>query len=208
MSRIKEWWLSISRKWRLVIISLSAIVVLGVGGVYGSLAYFEANPSACGACHLMDSYVESYYESDFLDNAHAQAEDPVKCKDCHVVTLDQIVKEGRAFVTGDYELPLETRFFYEQEFCLKCHSFEDVQKTTKDDWQDRGLQFDPHDSPHLTAESGVWEGGYVECQWCHRGHDESQGILSCTTVCHHTDGEPKKCDRCHAGEAGGVEGAE
>ena len=54
MSKIKEWWQSISRKWRLAIIIVAAGVILGVGGVYGSLAYFAANPSACGACHLID----------------------------------------------------------------------------------------------------------------------------------------------------------
>jgi hypothetical protein len=194
MSRIKEWWQSISRKWRLVIISLSAIVVLGVGGVYGSLAYFAANPSACGACHFIEPYVESYYESDFLDNVHAEAEDEVKCKECHVVTLDQIVKEGRAFVTGDYELPLETTFFYEQESCLACHSLEDVQGATKDDWKGRSaVYFDPHDSPHLTGEKG-----YIECQWCHRAHDKSRGMTYCLG-CHH-EKTTDLCMGCHDSE--------
>jgi hypothetical protein len=174
MSRIKAWWQSISRKWRLAIIIVAAGVILGVGGVYGSLAYFAANPSACGTCHLIDPYVESYYESDFLDNAHAEAEDQVKCKECHDVALIQIAAELVTFVTGNYELPLEQRE-YPQEFCTTCHPVEDVlEATTKANRPE--FERNPHWN-HIELVEGI-----VECQECHRAH--RGGLNFCYENCH------------------------
>ncbi len=178
MSRIKEWWQSISRKWRLAIIIVAAGVILGVVGVNVSLAYFAANPSACGMCHFIDPYVESYYESDFLDTAHAEAEDQVKCKQCHVVALPQIVKELMNYVIGNYELPLVQRA-YQQEFCTSCHPVEDVFEATN---RDNRPEFEQN--PHWNHLPDVKE-GIVECQECHRAH--RSGLNFCYEKCHDAD---------------------
>ncbi len=178
MSRIKEWWQSISRKWRLAIIIVAAGVILGVGGTYGSLAYFKANPSACSICHVIEPYVELYYESDFMDNAHAILDPPVKCKDCHHATLVQLTKELITSVTGNYEEPLVQRE-YEQEFCTSCHAVEDVFEATN---RDNRPEFDLN--PHWNHLPDVKE-GIVECQECHRAH--RGGLNFCYEKCHDAD---------------------
>lgn len=184
MTRIKEWWLRRSKKWKLVIIIVPvAVAMIGVGGVYGSLAYFEANPSACGVCHFIQPYVDSYYESDFLDNAHAKAEDQVKCKDCHVTTLTQIALEGINFVLGNYELPLETRK-YSQEFCFACHgNYEEIIELTKD-LVEPVLIFDVNEGKLKTVEFNRHASHYgeVECSVCHKIHREQEDY----------------CARCHS----------
>ena len=168
MSRIKEWWLRRSKKWKLVIIIVPvAVAIIGVGGAYGALAYFEANPSACGTCHVIQPYVDSYYESDFLDNAHAQAEDPVNCKRCHKYTIPEIVAELVTFIIGDYELPLRARKFPQENCFVGCHgSYEEIILLTKTE-----QEFNRHES-HF---------GQVDCWVCHKMHRAQEDYC---TKCH------------------------
>lgn len=169
----------------MIIIVPVAVAVIGVGGVYGSLAYFEANPSACGMCHLIEPYVESYYESDFLDNAHYRVEEgAVKCKDCHHATLIQLGSELISFLSDNYELPLVQRK-YEQEFCFSCHgNYEEIIELTKglakevmiydvNEGRLRAVEFNRHASHY----------GEVECWVCHKTHREQEDY--CALVgCH------------------------
>ena len=172
MSRIKEWWLRKPKKWKLVIIAVPVLDILGVVGVDGSLAYFKANPAACGTCHLIEPYVKSYYESDFLDNAHWRVtEGPVKCKDCHITTLDQIALEGINFITGNYEIPLVQRK-YQQEFCLSCHgSYEEIKELTKG-LATKGVIFDVNENRYREVEFNRHDSHYgeIDCWVCHKAH--------------------------------------
>lgn len=160
MPRIKEWWLRKSKKWKLVIIIVPVVALIGVGGTYGSLAYFAANPSACATCHLLQPYVDSWQESEFLDNAHAEAEDSVNCKACHKSTIPELIGELTAFILEDYELPLRARKFPQENCFLGCHgSYEKIIELTKTE-----QEFNRHDS-HF---------GQIDCWVCHKMHREQE----------------------------------
>lgn len=182
MPRIKEWWRGLSKKWRLVIIILPVIGVLGVGGVTGTLGYLAENPSACGKCHLMQPYVNSYYESSFIDSVHTRAERDVKCNNCHYVTLVQKTKELIAFVTGNYETPLKHNV-QTQKFCMGCHPVNEITDAIRNR---PNFAENPLLSYHLTVEAGKAgcrdpRAELVQCQDCHRVH--RAGVNYCAT-CH------------------------
>ena len=185
MAKIKERWRGLSRKRRLVIITVSAIVALGVGGAAGAahtLTYLAENPSACGRCHLMQPYVDSYYESNFIDSVHARAERDVKCKNCHQVTLLQQTKQLISFVTGSYETPLKQNV-QAQKFCSGCHPAKEITAAlrSRPNFADNHLL-----SYHLTVEAGKIgcrdpRAELVQCQDCHKVH--RTGVNYCAT-CH------------------------
>jgi len=185
MQRTKEWWRGLSKKWKLVIIIVPVMVALGVGGAAGAagtLEYFAENPSACGKCHIMQPYVNSYYESSFIDSAHARAEQDVKCKDCHYVTLVQQTKELIAFVTGNYETPLKHNV-RAQEFCAGCHPAKEI---TDAIGNRPNFAENPLLSYHLTVEAGKAgcrdpRAEFVQCQDCHKVH--RSGVNYCAS-CH------------------------
>lgn len=166
MPRIKEWWLRKSRKWKLVIIIVPvAAAVIGVGGLFGTVQYFK-QPQSCVTCHILEPYLGSYQNPDFLDYAHAQAEEAVVCKDCHTETLIEVAMELVIYVLGDYEYPfLERR--YSGEMCLSCHPNEEIIEATAD------LPENPHDS-HFPG---------AECRICHKVHRKSENYCNtCHTV--------------------------
>jgi hypothetical protein len=188
MASIKERWQALPKKWKLMIIALPVIVILGgAGGATAALEHSKENPSSCGNCHLIQSHVDSYYLSDFLVNTHAQANPPIKCKDCHEATLMQLTKEGIAFVIGNYETPLEGKMSV-QKSCTGCHPVEEVNETVRNNPK---FAEDTSRSYHL----GIPEGGAqalecrdpdasaVQCQWCHQSHKAP--VNYCAT-CHST----------------------
>lgn len=140
---------------KIILIAVVIVVVIGVGGgIY--LLKASDNPEFCSSCHIMESYYESWNDSNLLANKHA--ENGVECHDCHEATLSTQIEEGVKYITGNYEDPLEKREF-SKDFCLKCH----------DDWESIVAATDfeesnPHDS-HL---------GEQECNVCHNMHRQSQ----------------------------------
>ncbi len=192
MRGIKERWQGLSKKRRLIIIIIPTIVILGIaGGVPITLKYFADNPSACGNCHIMQPYVESYYDSNFIDSVHSKAELAVKCKDCHYVTLVQQTKELIAFVTGNYEIPLK-QSVQVQNRCISCHTIKETIGVIRSKPE---FIENPRLSYHLTVENGkvgCYDGraALVECQDCHRAHEA--GVNYCIQ-CHYVRfGAPTK----------------
>jgi nitrate/TMAO reductase-like tetraheme cytochrome c subunit len=157
-----------------------AAVVMGTSG-FAAWEYHKT-PDFCGTCHIMDSYVESWHDSEHMVRAHA--EEDVICLDCHVPTIQQQVQELVAFVSGDFEDPLQRRQF-DDEFCLQCHehgSREEIAERTKDYTLDGEVR-NPHD-PHPDLDESVVE--QFECFRCHSAHAKSAGIGYCFVECHHT----------------------
>jgi cytochrome c nitrite reductase small subunit len=155
-----------------------AAVVLAVPGFM--LWDYHKQPQFCGTCHIMDSYVEAYHESDFLVRAHA--EEDVGCLDCHIPTIQEQVNELIVFVSGDFEDPLQMRRFPD-EFCLQCHehgSYEQIIERTADYMIDGELR-NPHD-PHPDVDASLVDD--FACSECHRVHRASPSINHCYS-CHH-----------------------
>lgn len=185
MQRIKEWWQGLSKKWRLgIIIGLvvGGLVWGGVAGATRALEYAAEDPSTCGTCHIMQPNVNSYYESNFIDNVHAKAEPIVKCKDCHQVTLIQRIKELITFATGQYATPLR-QHVRAQEFCIGCHPAKEITDFIRSRPE---FAENPLLSYHLATEGGKKgcrdpSAELVQCQDCHRVH--RAGVNYCAT-CH------------------------
>lgn len=185
MPRIKERWRGLSKKWKLVILALPAMAILGVGGttIAAGTLYSAGNPFACGKCHIMQPYVDSYYKSSFIDSIHASSERDVKCNNCHRTTLVQQTKQLIAFVIRSYETPLK-QDVQAQNFCTDCHLVEEVTGAvrSKPEFAENSLL-----SYHLTVEARKNEGcedpraELVRCQDCHRAH--RAGVNYCAT-CH------------------------
>ena len=185
MQEIKVRWQGLSKKRKLLVIIIAAIVTLGVGGAIAAantLNYLAENPSACGKCHIMQPYVNSYFESSFIDSVHGKAERDVKCKNCHYVTFMQKTKELISFVIGSYETPLKHNV-QAQEFCTGCHPVTEITSAIRNrqDFVDNPLL-----SYHLTVEGGKSgcrdpRAELVRCQDCHRVH--RVGVDYCAS-CH------------------------
>jgi hypothetical protein len=192
MRGIRERWQGLSKKWRLIIGIIPVIVILAIAiGVSITLNYFAENPSACGNCHIMQTYVNSYYDSNLMDSVHAKAEPEVKCKDCHQVTLVQQTKELIDFVTGNYETPLKQNVQI-QNRCINCHTLNATVgaiRSKPEFTEDQKLSY------HLTVENGkvgCYDGraAIVGCQDCHGAH--KAGVNYCIQ-CHYVKfGAPKK----------------
>lgn len=147
-----------------------------------ALENLAENPAACGRCHLMQPYVDSYYKSNFIDSVHAKAVMDVKCKNCHQVTLLQQTKQLVSFVTGSYEIPLKQNV-QAQKFCSDCHPAKEITAAVR---SRPDFAENPLFSYHLTAEEGKigcrdLRAELVRCQDCHRVH--RAGVNYCAT-CH------------------------
>jgi hypothetical protein len=150
-----------SRKRKIVLIVVAAIVV--VGGV-GGVAFWEYHerPEFCATCHIMEPYLESWEESEY--GAYAHATEGVTCLECHPPTIEQQVHELVVYMQGDYENPLP-EIEVSEEFCYDCHvdnehtSLEEVVQLTAD------REVNPHES-HLIGE--------MDCDTCHNMHKVSE----------------------------------
>ena len=154
-------------------------------------ANYHEQPQFCATCHVMEPYLETWRESDFLVNTHAEAD--VVCLDCHEATIEQQVSELVITIKGDYREPLKEREF-PMEMCFQCHehaSYEMLAELTSD-YQIDGEPVNPH-NPHANVEDA--ENQQFECYNCHKMHDESPGINACYK-CHHI-GTFENCNDCH-----------
>ena len=192
MRGIRERWQGLSKKGKLIVVIIPAVVILGIaGGMSVTLGYYAENPTACGNCHIIQPNVKSYYGSNFMDSVHAKAEPEVKCKDCHYVTLVQQTKELISFITGNYETPLKHNVQV-QNRCIECHTIEETLSAIRSKPE---FAEDPRLSYHLTVENGkvgCYDGraAIVGCQDCHRAHET--GVNYCIN-CHYVKfGAPVK----------------
>jgi len=148
-------------KRQLVIISVLIVVFTGVA--FAVMEKISDNPAFCASCHNMQSYYDSYHDSNLLAHKHAEA--GVSCHDCHEPLVTQQVDEGIKYVTGNFETPLEKRQF-SNDNCLKCHNMKVVR--TKTDFEESN----PHESHQ----------GKQNCYECHSMHRQSS--VMCTERCH------------------------
>ena len=185
----------------LIVVVVVIVVIAGGGGIaYG---VFHSNPKFCNfICHTpMDPYVESFLENKSInpmqaDNTaplsvtnHKNSDKKLVCLDCHQDGLDAQIREGLAWISGNYELPLDLRIIYKQpkedstdrsglDFCLRpeCHegvaSYDDLKKITAD------MERNPHNNHN----------GNQNCFVCHQTHEQS--VMFCTQ-CHSDSDVPE-----------------
>ena len=177
-------------------ITVGVVAVVLIVAIAGMWSWHE-KPSFCGTvCHTpMASYLETY-EQPVNSEGVDKYGNPVSntstmlaayhgamrfdCLDCHKPTLNQQVSEGIAWITGDYQYPLEERSVAElgepsgmgsDEMCLNesCHNL------TRDDLYNLTASensiYNPHWAHHET----------LDCGTCHKAHGQS--VMYCTK-CH------------------------
>jgi nitrate/TMAO reductase-like tetraheme cytochrome c subunit len=147
---------------KVLLITFVVLVVFGVGGAAG-VQKASDNPAFCTLCHNMQSYYDSWNNSNLLANKHAAA--GVTCHQCHESSFAVQAEEGFKFITGNFKTPLDKRNF-SNELCLKCHTdFESIKAKTN--FEDSN----PHESHQ----------GKLDCNKCHNMHQMSQVFC---TECH------------------------
>ena len=180
---------------KILMVIAVVIVVFGAGG---GIAYgvFHNTPGFCNfVCHTpMDPYVASYQENKSINalqtdtkatlsvTIHKDSDQKITCLDCHQDGINEQLQEGMAWVTGNYEIPLDMKLTYKQpkegsgnkngiEFCLRegCHAgisnIDDLKASTADEKRN------PHNNHN----------GNLDCSTCHQTHEQS--VLYCTQ-CH------------------------
>lgn len=139
-------------------VAIALIVLIGIGAF--AMKQVEAYPTlACSPCHNMEPYVEGYQSGELLSHKHANAD--IKCIDCHDNSIGDKIHETWAYVSDDFDDPLDKRNFG-NEMCLKCHKLDDIKAKTNYG------QVNPHDS-HL---------GDLVCSDCHKMHAKSKTACS------------------------------
>jgi hypothetical protein len=161
----------------------------------------------CATCHVKVSYSESMQDPNLLAYAHAQ--EGLVCLDCHEEAELQQVHEG---VVPGTTTSKEARF--SNEFCFDCHvpnehtSYPEIIERTED-YTVLGVKVNPHAykvDPEALDPEGYkadpeapdphdTEQGELECNQCHKIHQESPSLTSCYQ-CHH-DAIFLKCSVCH-----------
>ncbi|WP_110953541.1 cytochrome c3 family protein [Anaerosinus massiliensis] len=140
-----------------LVAAVALVVLIGAGSF--AMKQASANPAFCASCHNLEPYVAGYEDSDLLANAHNKA--GVKCIDCHQKSIADKVEEGIAYVTDDFDDPMEKRKL-DNDTCLKCHDVEKIKAKTQFGEQN------PHDS-HM---------GDLVCSDCHSMHRKSKTTCS------------------------------
>ncbi len=132
------------------------IVFVIIAGTSATLLHqSDTNPNFCGVCHNMQDHVDSYLNSNKLDNIHYQAN--VQCKECHFeYTVPDEILSGIKFVTGDYDKNMPKRK-YSDDMCLECHISMEYHANRTD-----FLEKNPHFSH--------WPD--LKCTTCHLSHEE------------------------------------
>lgn len=153
---------------RLAIVIILLINIIAV--VFLAITHqVRTNPNLCGTCHAIKPYVDSYLNSNHMDNIHYQAN--VGCKDCHT-SSDYAYQLGVVwrYLQGDGDKFLSRRT-YDQKMCTRCH----ISMAYHADRTDF-LVSNPHAShwPDLV------------CDDCHLAHDEQ--IDYCGN-CHENGGQ-------------------
>lgn len=162
------------KKWPVAVGVIAAVVIIAGAGFW----VWHEQPSFCNAiCHEpMDAYVEGYYHDEALESYAHQVEG-VGCLNCHEAKIDEQVREGVAWVTGDYEMD-ETGMIAtvgvrsDAAMCATsgCHDYDEVIAATADWGGEAGVN--PHESH---------QGYALDCSSCHVEHGTS--IMYCNT-CH------------------------
>jgi len=122
----------------------------------------------CSNCHVIEPYYNSWKNSDYLANTHAQA--GITCQDCHTQTTRGALKEIFKNVTHDFKEPLKDQSARPVD-CLQCHgSYADLAEATKNLQGPDGflLGRNPHNSH--------W--GQIDCGICHKMHKPSVDFCS------------------------------
>jgi hypothetical protein len=121
----------------------------------------------------MDTYFESWDSSSLLANDHAEQD--TGCLDCHPFNIGQSTKEVIAFITGNYENPLEKREF-SQDMCFQCHeekTWDELKQLTE--YMVITIGMNPHDIPQDEAHESIETN---ECYLCHNVHQSSVDFCS------------------------------
>ncbi|MDR2492325.1 MAG: cytochrome c3 family protein [Coriobacteriales bacterium] len=187
-------------KVKIVILSVVIVFVVLLGAGFGGYTVFHSNPAFCNfICHTpMDPYVASYVDGISVRPnqqgkalaglgvvVHRDSDQNVNCLTCHDASLEEQIREGIAWVTGDYSVPLyksedhislvtnEATAPNERmgaEFCLRegCHSVTTVEELKA---STASQVRNPHDCPHTT----------YDCGSCHNMHEQS--VMQCAS-CH------------------------
>ena len=141
------------RKWPIAV-AVAAVVAVVAGAV----------------CHdPMDNYVNGYFnDAALLANAHAR--EGATCLECHEAKIDDQVREGLAWVSGDYETDetgdiVARGVTADKKMCAAagCHDWEDVVATTRDWGGEAGV------NPHRSH-----QGEAIDCSNCHGVHESSR----------------------------------
>jgi hypothetical protein len=145
----------------LAVMGLATFLAAGANGVIAAeKRLYQKDPQSCAKCHLIEPYVESWKNSDFLDHKHEQS--GVACLECHQVTVQQEKKHLAKFNKKAYKVPLEERE-YSNDLCFRCHgSYKEIIERTKD-YKGKGLSRNPHESHY----------GEIDCNLCHKAHRAS-----------------------------------
>lgn len=142
---------------------LLVLVLIGVGGM-GVMANNKDKPEFCASCHNMQSYYDSWHDSNLLAKKHADAN--IDCHTCHQASMKQEITEGILYVTGTFENPMSKRKF-PNEMCTTCHN--DMEKIkAKTVFEHKGEKINPHDS----------HAGEQNCNECHSMHRQSTVMCS------------------------------
>jgi cytochrome c nitrite reductase small subunit len=119
-----------SDRWLLLLLSISAGAVIGIGGfifIYAKgYSYLSNDPRACANCHIMQEHYDSWIKS-----SHHKA---AACNDCHVphhlpdkyfVKARNGFNHSRAFTLQNFEEPIritKPNLVELQHNCIECHS--------------------------------------------------------------------------------------
>ena len=213
---------SLKFKILLVVIILVAVIAVAGGSVY---LIFHSNPLFCNAvCHdPMDPYVTSFLEGKSINEKQQNLTselsvtfhkgqqykgENIVCLTCHSDDgIPEQIKEGFAWVTGSFELPLNMQLAaaegtgdkYGVTWCLRdgCHT-NDKGEPINDIKALQRVTDSKGFTPHaITKPSEIdkmqhekyWvegNGGLVDCGTCHQTHEQS--VMVCTE-CHSETGD-------------------
>ena len=188
----------------LIVVAIVVVVLAGGGGAAYGL--FHNTPGFCNlVCHTpMDPYVESYVNGTSINPAqadsgallgvtvHKNSDQDIRCLTCHTDGIDAQIQEGIAWVSGNYELPLELTLAAQVKegsdakdgvaFCLVegCHegisSLADLKKSTA------GMKRDPHTNHNGNQACGnchqMHEQSYMMCTQCHADAEVPEGWMT------------------------------
>ncbi len=155
-------------KWMVAFLVI-VVINLGVVGFMAIDHQSNVNPQFCASCHNMESHVDSYLNSNHLDQKHFQA--GVECKECHSdYTKIEQSKSLVNYVLKNYDEKF-SRIKVEDDMCLQCH-IGGENLAAKTDF----LVRNPHESHWPNA----------KCADCHRSHDSQ---IDYCARCHDNGGQ-------------------
>lgn len=163
----------------------AALVLAGLfvfAGTITAAVQLENDDAFCASCHTEPEatfYGRSLVEAADLASAHAAADPPVRCIDCHsgsgpagrVSSLGQGAADLVAFVLNDYEQPAATTHPVGDEGCTKCH-----RPPTLDGLVDTDTALKSKSHYHLAEYAAAWLAADPDprgtCVVCHVSHSE------------------------------------